>query len=123
MQIGQEISIMRIGQRQLNARSAANRNKPVTRIKAKSIPSMTPYIAEVWATFGRAASSAYGKSMEEVNMAVAAAMSGMNTGASAAHQRRREFRHNTVTPANIRRFEEAARGIKGLALVPGEMPY
>lgn len=127
MQIGQEISIMRIGRRQLNARSAANKNKSTTRIKAKSIPSMTPYIATVWAAFGRAANNAFGKSMEEVNMSVAQALSGLDTGARAAHERKREFRHNVVTPANIRKFEEAASrsgGKIGYSIVPRtEMPY
>lgn len=123
MNFGDQLSIMHIGARQIAARSAAHKNKPVVILKKKSIPSMTPYIAAVWAAFAEAASSAYGGTMEEVNNAVARNVSGLDTGARHAHEERRNFRHTVRTPANIQRFREVAgRGRGGLGTYRERMP-
>lgn len=118
MRLGQDISIMQISPRHLAARSTRNKNKKTTVIKGKSIPTMTPFIAEVWARFSEAASSAYGGTMEQVNMAVANGVSGLDTGATLYRQDERRIRHEKTTPANIRKFREAAAvkgGIIGLS--------
>lgn len=117
MRLGQEISVMQIGARQLAARSAKNKGKKTTVIKGKSIPTMTPFIAEVWARFAESASSAYGGTMEDVNRAVARGVAGLDTGASLYKEEVRRIRHEQITPANIRKFrEEAAKRGRTLGL-------
>lgn len=123
MQIGDEISIMHIGSRQIAARSAAHKNRRNVVMKKKSIPSMTPYIAAVWAAFAEAASSAYGGTMEEVNNAVARNVTGLSTGARQAQDEKRNFKHTVRTPANIQHFREVAgRGRGGLGTYSSRMP-
>ncbi len=123
MQLGDEISIMHIGSRQIAARSAAHKNRRNVVMKKKSIPSMTPYIAAVWAAFGEAAQSAFGGTMEEVNNAVARNVTGLNTGARQAQEEKRNFKHTVRTPANIQHFREVAgRGRGGLGSYAGRMP-
>lgn len=107
--LGEEMSLMRIGKRQLAARVTMKaKQKPTVVIKKKSIPTETPFIAEVWAKFGRAAHSAFGKSMEEVNMAVAQAVSGTKTGAEHYQNQKRIHKHDVITPNNLARFERIA---------------
>lgn len=108
MRLGQDISIMQISPRHIAARSAGNRNKKTTVIKGKSIPTMTPFMAQVWAAFASAASSAYGGTMEDVNRAVQQGVAGLDTGAKLFHRDESRIRHEQTTPANIQKFREAA---------------
>lgn len=123
MRLGQEISVMHISNRHIAARSARNKGKKTVVIKGKSIPTMTPFIAEVWARFSEAAMSAYGGTMEQVNQAVARACAGMDTGAKLYGEEERRIRHEQTTPANIRKFRAAAAGRGArLGLAPRPAP-
>jgi len=113
MRLGQEISIMQISNRHLAARSPEHRNRKTTVIKGKSIPTMTPFIAQVWAAFAQAASSAYGGTMEDVNRAVKRGVKGLDTGAKMYRQEEAQMRHNIDTPRNIAIFQAAAQGRAG----------
>lgn len=84
----------------------------------KAVPdfsSPSPYMAAVWAQFGGAAHAlaGQGKTMEEINAAVANAVRGLDTGADGAREMRKREDY-AVAERNIQRFREiASRGRGG----------
>ena len=64
--MGEEVSIMRIGTRQLKLRGPRKRNKPLMVIKSKSVPSRTKHWLEVAIRFAKAAIEMRGAELEDV---------------------------------------------------------
>ena len=125
--LGERVSFMRIGRRQLKLRGPRKKDKPLIVIKTTSVPSHTPYWLEAAICFAEAGISARGKSLEEVVATVIERCSGKTYKPEEVKRMEREARYRQAD-ANLERlrrelaaksgmrFEEymAMRGLAGI---------
>jgi hypothetical protein len=96
--LGETVSLMRIGRRQLRLRGPRKRDKPLIVIKTKSVPSETPYSLDARIQLAEAAIAMRGKTLEEVVTNVI-----------------KECAGKTYKPETVKRAEKEAQYIKANA--------
>jgi len=118
--LGEEVSIMRIGRRQLALRGPRKRDKPLIVIKSKSVPSRTEYWLEAAINFAKAAIEKRGRPLEEVIANVIEKCAGKKYVPDEVIEARKKARYKQAD-ANVKRMEEELAKKKGLTL--GELRF
>ena len=103
--LGEEVSIMRIGRRQLALRGPRKRDKPLLVIKTKSVPSRTVYWLEVALRFAEAAREMRGRPLEEVIANIIEKCSGKRALTKDIIEARKKARYKQAD-ANIERMRK-----------------
>ena len=115
--LGEEVSLMRIGRRQLKVRGPRKRDKPLMVIKSKSVPSHTPYWLEAAIALSEAGISARGKSFEEVIATVIDRCAGRQHKPDEVRRMEKEARYRQAD-ANLERMRRELAAKQGMS--PGE---
>lgn len=118
--IGEELSLMRIGRRQLKVRGPRKKDKPLMVFKTKSVPSHTEYWLEAALTFAKAGREMRGRTFEEVIMNVIEKCSGQHYVPESVKRARKEARYKQAD-ANIERLERELAAKRGATV--GELRY
>ena len=119
--LGEEVSIMRIGTRQLKLRGPRKRNKPLMVIKSKSVPSHTPYWLQAAVALADAAIEMRGRTLEEVVTNVINKCSGKQYLPDSVKAERKRARY-VQADANVARLKkelERAEIKERMAMLPG----
>ena len=103
--LGEEVSIMRIGRRQLRLRGPRKRDKPLMVIKSKSVPSRTIYWLQAAINLAEAAREMRGHTLEEVVQNVIKKCAGKTYVPEDVKRARLEARWEQADE-NIRRMKE-----------------
>ena len=115
--LGEEVSLMRIGRRQLKVRGPRKRDKPLMVIKSKSVPSHTPYWLEAAIALAEAGISARGRSFEEVIATVIDRCAGRQYKPDEVRRMEKEARYRQAD-ANLERMRRELAAKQGMS--PGE---
>ena len=114
-----EVSIMRIGTRQLKVRGPRKRNKPPFVFKTKSVPSETVYSLQARLALANAARAMRGHTFEEVIANVIDKCAGHTYKPPEAYEREREARYKRAD-ANIERMTKKLRYLERYGAPPTE---
>lgn len=109
--LGNEVSVMRIGKRQLALRGYRKKNKPLVVFKRKSVPTETPYILQAQLCLARSAIEMRGHTLEEVVANVINNCAGKQYKPDSVREQEKRMRYQQAD-AHVREMERKLASVR-----------